>query len=323
MAVAVVLLSGILSIASSCDKSDDESQTEVLKDSLAGNFIVTNVTKQITIIMDSNGLSPEKQVLKVEMGDSIKLSFEPKSKYSKYEFSVTYNLPNHSYVRPQKGYEYGFVMSDERYDEFYINMSAKYEKKDNDNEILLYRSDMLKVEYKIPPSSDFMATFICPVNIFDYGDVVISYYGEGRNEVNDTLRTYDFTLCQDSYLALTLSGDSKLKVDSTQMYWQKRFHYNQFNVQQRFLIWFIPAVSSYRFTSFACFDAVTKGLSGNNIETLPFELYQISSNGIGVGIGSDPNVADKNLIAGVMINVDSNGKISSKKVTKEDFEEHL
>ena len=172
-------------------------------------------------------------------------------------------------------------------------------------------------------STDFMMTYICPNNILELGDVIMSYYSEDGKEINDTLSLNDFTKGEKGGLSVTISGSPGTDVKKNEMYWQKKLHYNKYNVQQQFLIWFLPKVSSYSFTSVAYVDAITKDKSGNKVESLPFNINVISPTVIGISINTDPELAEKKLLFGEKYYVNANGQITSQKVKEADVKEHL
>lgn len=316
----IALLPFLSILLSACNNDDNNTITDVN----AGTFKLTNLSTGETIENEAQygfGNVLSSKGAKLSKGDTIKCEFKPKTEFATIKFKLScsklekisdnlYRVPDLSRQNVKKDGSNNITAV---VNTLHIIFEATYDDKINNIKYQLSAKHDLKVNRlnKEQLGTDFMMTYVCPNNILELGDVVMSYYSENGKEMNDTLSINDFTQGKNEFLSFTISGSGEY-VKQNQMYWQKKLHYDKYNVQQQFLIWFLPKVSSYSFASTPYFDAMTKDESGKIIDSLPFSINIINQNVFGNIVNSEPK-----LLFGAKYNVDANGKISSEPVKEE------
>ena len=114
-------------LVSSCDRTSSTETIEQITDvGGAGSFYVVNVSRRDTTKAGGGiYIGTSYPILTVKNGDEIKINFTPADKYSKYNFNVTYTLPDSTEVEGKgKDYNYSFVLNGFEPGNQYISMSA-------------------------------------------------------------------------------------------------------------------------------------------------------------------------------------------------------
>lgn len=152
------------------------------------------------------------------------------------------------------------------------------------------------------PYANFEIEYRCPNNIFELGDIIISYLDKNGEETKKTLKKSDF--------AEDTSNKDYIK-------YSQSLCYEHHGIEQTILIWFQPKVSSYTFTSLPHFRIETN----NDSFESPYMI--VSPSVTGIYIGSEPQNADRYLIAGYKFTIDDEGKITAKQLSEDDLRERL